>query len=58
MSDHIIKAVAAAGAGAVIGWTVNALTLSPRVEAIEKGLQRVETTLQVLTTQRAVPVKP
>jgi len=51
MSDNIIKAVAAAAAGGLVGWAANALTLGGRVEAVEKSLQRVESRLEVIIVQ-------
>lgn len=42
MREHASKAIAAALAGAVIGWAGNALTLAGRVTAIEASLMRIE----------------
>jgi len=39
------KAIAAAVAGGLIGWTASALTLSGRVTAIEQSLVRIEARL-------------
>lgn len=54
--ETIIKAGAGAVAGAVVGWAATALTLTGRVDAVEKGLQRVESnlvTLIAITQQKA-----
>lgn len=48
MSEHgqrIVQGLVGIGAGALIGWGANALTLTGRVEAIEKGQARVESML-------------
>lgn len=45
MTEHVLKAGAAAVAGALIGWAANALTLSGRVAAIERGQERIEAQL-------------
>jgi len=50
--NDITKAIASAVAGGLIGWCSNALTLQGRVDAIEKGLARVEVGLQQLVNQR------
>lgn len=42
MTEHATKALLAAIAGGLIGWTANALTLVGRVDALEKGVQRIE----------------
>ena len=48
MTGHAGKAIAAAVAGAIIGWGANALTLSGRVAAIERGQERIEAQLSRL----------
>lgn len=45
MTDTIMKAVAAAVAGGLVGWTSSALTLTGRVTAIEQSLARIEARL-------------
>jgi hypothetical protein len=45
MMDTIHKAIAAAVAGALVGWTASALTLTGRVTAIEQTLVRIEARL-------------
>lgn len=45
MSEHVIKAVAGAVVGVLLGWSANALTLGGRVEAIEKSVARIESRL-------------
>lgn len=48
MSEHASRLVQAAigvVAGGLIGWTATSLTLSGRVEAIEKGQARMESML-------------
>lgn len=57
MSDHIIKAIAAALAGAAISWVASALTLTGRVEAIEKSLARIEARMEI-QAQAAAKAKP
>lgn len=55
MIETIIKAGAGAIAGAVVGWAATALTLTGRVDAVERGLQRVESNvlqLIAITTQQ------
>ena len=46
MTEHaqaVLKIIATAAAGAVLGWSANALTLGGRVDAVEKSMQRLET---------------
>ncbi|MDN3923326.1 hypothetical protein [Roseateles violae] len=49
MRDQIIRAIATAATGAMVGWggnaAVTALQLSPRVDAIERALVRIESRL-------------
>ena len=42
---HIIKLIAGAAAGVVLGWSASALTIAGRVDAVEKTLGRIETRL-------------
>ena len=42
MTDALMRSALAAGAGCVIGWGANSLTLTGRVDAIERSLQRIE----------------
>lgn len=46
MTDNIVKAVAAAAAGAVVGWAGTALTLTGRVAAIEASQARTEAAIE------------
>lgn len=43
--EHVLKALAAGMVGIVFGWGANSLTLSGRVDAIERGMIRIETAL-------------
>jgi len=58
--DNLIKAVAGAVAGAIAGavmtWTATALTLTGRVTAIERSLERIEARL--ITSTTPAPAKP
>jgi hypothetical protein len=45
MDETLVKAVAGAVLGLVVGWGGNALTLSGRVSAIEASLVRIEARL-------------
>lgn len=45
MTEHFYKAIGTAVAGALIGWTASALTLTGRVTAIEASLVRIEARL-------------
>lgn len=63
MSEVVWKAVAAAVAGAfaagLMTWTAAALTLTGRVTAIEKSLERIEAHLYGSSpTVARAPVKP
>lgn len=48
MTDTVIKIVAGAMAGAVVSWGSVSLTLVGRVDAIEKGQNRIERRLDQL----------
>jgi hypothetical protein len=48
ISQRIVTAVATGLAGAVLGWSANALTLAGRVSAIEAGMVRIEAHLDRL----------
>lgn len=50
MTDTITKALVAAVAGGVVGWTGTALTLGGRVTAVEASLARIETKLDRVLT--------
>lgn len=43
--DKILTAIASALAGAVLTWGIKAVQLEGRLEAIERGVQRIETRL-------------
>lgn len=49
---RIVSGVAVAMLGAAVGWGANALTLGGRVDAVERGLQRIESQLERLVSQR------
>lgn len=57
MFDAMVKAAISAGAGAVIGWGANSLTLNGRVDAIEHSLQRIEQLLYVAPENRHRPAQ-
>lgn len=44
-ASKLAQGAAVAVIGAAVGWSANALTLSGRVDAIEKTLQRIESRL-------------
>lgn len=52
MSDTIIRTLAAGAAGAVIGWSANALTLGGRVDALESSIARLQTSVDLIAQQR------
>jgi hypothetical protein len=58
--DNLVKAIAGAVAGAIAGavmtWTATALTLTGRVTAIERSLERIEARLIQAST--SAPAKP
>lgn len=54
MSDAVLKAIAAAVVGGIIGWSANALTLTGRVSAIEATLSRIEQRLDAQATKHQV----
>lgn len=45
MHGHLVKLIAGAVVGAVVGWSASALTIAGRVDAVEKTLGRIETRL-------------
>lgn len=45
MIEHVLKAGAAGMVGLVLGWGANSLTLGGRVDAIERGMIRIEAAL-------------
>ena len=55
MIDHhqVVKAVAVAVAGSVLGWSANALTLNGEVKAIEAALVRIESRLDAITLRES-----
>lgn len=59
---RIVSGVAVALLGAAVGWGANALTLVGRVDAVERGLQRIESQLERVLSQRGaglpVPAPP
>lgn len=55
MLDTMMSAAASVTIGAVIGWGANSLTLSGRVDAIEKSLTRIEQLLYVAPENRRRP---
>jgi hypothetical protein len=57
MNDTILKAVAAAVAGALMSWTAQALMLTGRVTAIEQAIVRIEAKLD-RRDQVAQPKQP
>lgn len=54
-TEGIAKAVIAAAAGTFIGWAGSALTLTGRVDAIERTLQRIESRMDDAAIQRTAP---
>ena len=50
--EALLKAALSIGAGCVIGWGANSLTLNGRVDAIERSLQRIELLLYVPADKR------
>ncbi len=56
MNDTILKAVAAAVAGALMSWTAQALMLTGRVTAIEQAIVRIEAKLD--RRDQVAPQKP
>ncbi|MFT7724133.1 MAG: hypothetical protein QM788_15095 [Roseateles sp.] len=53
MQDTIVKALAGAAAGAVIGWAGTALTLTGRVAAIEASQARTEAAIERIAAKLA-----
>lgn len=51
---RIVTGTAVAMLGAAVGWGANALTLGGRVDAVERGLQRIESQLERMLSQRGV----
>jgi hypothetical protein len=51
---RIVSGAAVAILGAAVGWGANALTLGGRVDSVERGLQRIESQLDRLLSQRGV----
>jgi len=52
MSDTILRTLAAGAAGAVLGWSANALTLGGRVDALESSIARLQQSVDMLALQR------
>ena len=52
MLEHFGKAIAVGLLGAALGWGGAALTLSGRVDAIERGLLRIEAQLDRIADTR------
>lgn len=56
LAMRFLQAGASALAGAAIGWAAQSLTIAGRVDAIEKGQQRLEALmLQVIGQNKARP---
>lgn len=51
---RIVSGAAVAILGGAVGWGANALTLGGRVDAVERGITRIESQLERLLTQRGV----
>lgn len=52
LQHRVLTAIATGLAGAVLGWSANALTLAGRVSAIEAGMVRIEAHLDRLDGRR------
>lgn len=57
-TEQLLKTLAGAVAGVLIGWTGSALTLSGRVDAIEHTLARIEAHIDRITPNPAKEQKP
>jgi hypothetical protein len=53
--DAALRAVLAAVLGGAAGWTANAMMLGPRVDAIEKGQERIELLMVRLLEAKGLP---
>jgi hypothetical protein len=49
---RIVSGAAVAALGAAVGWGANALTLGGRVDAVERGMQRIEQQLDRLLSRQ------
>ena len=60
LGTKLLNTAVVAVLGAAVGWGANALTLAGRVEAIEHGLERLESQMGRLLSQRgaAAPAEP
>lgn len=58
MGESLLKAVGAAVLGVVLGWAGNALTLSGRVDAIEKTLARIEAKVEARVPTQVAQAAP
>lgn len=51
--DGIVRTVASLVGGAVIGWAASGLTLTGRIDALERSLPRIESRLDELVRLQA-----
>lgn len=57
-ADALAKAVISAAAGTFVGWAGSALTISGRVDAMERTLQRIELRIDEAVIARTAPPQP
>ncbi len=55
MLDAALKAAATGILGAVLGWQGQALTMGPRMDAVERALLRIESRLDNINRVKGAP---
>lgn len=55
IARRVLTSGGAALIGAAIGWAAQSLTIAGRVEAIERGQQRLETLMMQVIASKAAP---